>query len=210
MTDLKNVLANRLVRRLKVRRSQMIQLPSLLALTHSSSSFLMRIAFTDPLWSFMLASSTCAVLPIFHTRTMPSSPPLITLLLSDVDAMAVTALWCASWMVYSSLPLCGANARILPSLQPLTMLLPSCGAHGHSSERREAQALPRTATCSFMPDITHITSTAAPDSMPAAQSLLLPRHSSPLTVAKMMQWHSRLGTAIRSSSRHVARCHTRM
>mmetsp|Transcript_27678 Transcript_27678/g.70496 ORF Transcript_27678/g.70496 Transcript_27678/m.70496 type:complete len:263 (-) Transcript_27678:574-1362(-) len=89
-----------------------------------------------------------------HTRTMPSSPPLITLLLSDVDAIAVTAFWCASWMVYSSLPLCGANARILPSDQPLMMDLPS--------------------------------------------------------VEKATHAQSRLGTAMRSSSRHVARCHTRM
>jgi hypothetical protein len=38
----------------------------------------------------MEASSTCACLLMRHTRTMPSSPPLISLLESDVEASEVT------------------------------------------------------------------------------------------------------------------------
>mmetsp|Transcript_467 Transcript_467/g.857 ORF Transcript_467/g.857 Transcript_467/m.857 type:complete len:210 (-) Transcript_467:127-756(-) len=153
-TDLKKVLANRLMRRLFVRRSQMMQQPSELADTNSSSLDLMRMQLTIPRWSFIDASRLWLCGPMRHTRTWPSSPPLISLVLSDVHAIAVTALRCASLMVYSSLPLWGPNARILPSLQPLTIALPS--------------------------------------------------------VVNATQWASRFGTLMRSSSRQLARCHTRM
>mmetsp|Transcript_33802 Transcript_33802/g.100652 ORF Transcript_33802/g.100652 Transcript_33802/m.100652 type:complete len:222 (-) Transcript_33802:1176-1841(-) len=153
-TALKNVFANRLTLRLNVRMSQMMQLPSELADTNSSLFDLMRIELTVPRWSFIDASSVWLCGPIRHTRTWPSSPPLTILRLSDVHASAVTDLRCASLMVYSSLPLCGPNARILPSLHPLMMDLPS--------------------------------------------------------VEKMTQRASRFGTLMRSSSRQLPRCHTRM
>ncbi len=85
---------------------------------------------------------------------MPSSPPEMMRDESPVDAMAVTAFWCASLMVNSSLPDCGPKPRILPSPQPDRMVLPSCrppeeGGHragGKGSRQLSAAACARV-TC---------------------------------------------------------------
>jgi hypothetical protein len=49
-----------------------------------------------------------------------------------------------------------------------------------------------------------------PRPRPAPGVYYKPPRLGPLTEVKAMQWHSRLGTATRSSSRQVERCQTRM
>mmetsp|Transcript_24200 Transcript_24200/g.60049 ORF Transcript_24200/g.60049 Transcript_24200/m.60049 type:complete len:228 (-) Transcript_24200:1080-1763(-) len=121
---LKNVDANSELLRVKRARSQMMALPSEEALTHSVSFARSAMLFTGPLCSFIDATIVCDCGPTRHTRTLPSFPPDRMREQSFVAMIAVTA-ECASLMVYSRRPDCGAKARILPSLQPLIMDPPS-------------------------------------------------------------------------------------
>ena len=85
-------------------RSQMMQVPSELALMHISSFLRTLMQDTEPLCSFIASTRLCDVAVTFHTRTWPSPPPLMIRLQSDVVAMAVTPLLWASLIMYISLP----------------------------------------------------------------------------------------------------------
>mmetsp|Transcript_10862 Transcript_10862/g.35890 ORF Transcript_10862/g.35890 Transcript_10862/m.35890 type:complete len:286 (+) Transcript_10862:137-994(+) len=122
---LKNVFAVNACCRTNLSRSQTIQLPSLLALTHSESFARSARELIHPLCSFMDATMVCDSAPMRHTRTFPSLPPEITRAPSLEPTSVVTPCGCASLISYRSLPVCGAKARIFPSAQPLIILAPS-------------------------------------------------------------------------------------
>ncbi len=97
-------------------RSQIMHVPSELALMHSWSFMRTLMQDTEPLCSFMASTSLYCVSEIScHTRTCPSPPPLIIRLQSDVVAMAVTPLLWASLIIICSLPDCGRKILIFPS-----------------------------------------------------------------------------------------------
>merc|ERR1712232_1026871 len=107
--------------RVFVPRSQMIHEPSEDAETACESSFLTWMLQTRPVCSFKDASISVFCKPILQVRTSPSIPPVMMRPQSFVTPIAVTPFLCASLITYLSLPLCGRNARTLPSLQPETI-----------------------------------------------------------------------------------------
>ena len=107
-------------------RSQMMQEPSLLALTAWELSRLIWIDHTLLRCSFIDASITCVCLVIFQILISPSAPPDIMRSPSEVAVTAVQPWLWASLMTYSNFPDCGKKALILPSDHPEMMDFPSC------------------------------------------------------------------------------------
>mmetsp|Transcript_22446 Transcript_22446/g.38373 ORF Transcript_22446/g.38373 Transcript_22446/m.38373 type:complete len:227 (-) Transcript_22446:960-1640(-) len=135
-TDLKKLAANRALMRTNGCMSDsdhVMHDPSALAETHSESSFLIAMANTGPLCSFIEAIITWTPLEMAQTRTCPSAPPESSRLQSldgqtDVtpflgttppDELPTPVMRCASLMTYSSPPDWGRKDRTFPSFQPL-------------------------------------------------------------------------------------------
>ena len=111
--------------RVRRRMSQTTHEPSSEAVTAEASSLNRAMSFTDDRCSFMDASSVM-MLPFitFHSRTLPSEPPLMIPEESFIPRSAVT-LSCALAATKSNSPVSRSCARIFPSSQPLSKVSPS-------------------------------------------------------------------------------------